>query len=146
MKILVVNGPNLGLLGKREPGVYGADTLEEIVDSLVALGGQLGVEVDAVQSNEEGQLITVVGESGNTYDGVLLNPAGYTHTSVALRDAVAACGVPCVEVHLSNVHARESFRHTSMTASVCIGQVLGFGPMSYLLALRGLVDYLRRKA
>ena len=80
MKILVVNGPNLGLLGKREPGVYGADTLEEIVDSLVALGGQLGVEVDAVQSNEEGQLITVVGESGNTYDGVLLNPAGYTHS------------------------------------------------------------------
>jgi len=144
MKILVVNGPNLGLLGKREPGFYGTDTLEDIVNSVVALGKELGVEIEAFQSNEEGELITVIGESGEKYDGVLFNPGGYTHTSVALRDAVTASGVPCVEVHLSNVHAREEFRHMSMIAPMCVGQVLGFGPTSYLLALRGLVDYLGR--
>jgi 3-dehydroquinate dehydratase-2 len=144
MKILVVNGPNLGLLGKREPGLYGTATLEDIVSSVVALGEELGVEIDTLQSNEEGALITAIGESGEKYDGVLFNPGGYTHTSVALRDAVTASGLPCVELHLSNVHAREEFRHISMIAPVCIGQVLGFGPASYLLALRGLVDYLGR--
>jgi len=144
MKILVINGPNLGLLGTREPDVYGAETLEEIVGRLVALGRDLGAEVDSFQSNEEGELVTAIGECRGKYDGLLFNPAAYTHTSVALRDALAVAGLPCVEVHLSNVHARESFRHTSMTAGLCIAQVMGFGPTSYLLALRGLVDYLNR--
>jgi 3-dehydroquinate dehydratase II len=143
MKILILNGPNLNLLGKREPGIYGRAGLEEIMGAARKKGRELGVVVEAFQSNDEGALITRIGGSAGTYGGIILNPAGYTHTSVALRDAVAACGVPCVEVHLSNIHAREDFRHTSLTAGVCLGQVMGFGGAGYELALEGLVGWLR---
>ena len=104
---------------------------------------KLGVETEVFQSNSEGDLVTRIGESAGEFDGIVINPAAYTHTSVALRDAIAATGLPCVEVHLSNVHAREPFRHVSMTAAVCIGQISGFGAMSYLLGLEGIVDYIR---
>ena len=111
----------------------------------MARGKELGVDVDSFQSNEEGVLLTRIGESSGQYDGMILNPAGYTHTSVVLRDALQACSIPCVEVHLSNIHAREDFRHTSLTAAACIGQISGFGETSYLLALEGLVSHLRTK-
>jgi 3-dehydroquinate dehydratase-2 len=145
MKILVLNGPNLNLLGTREPEVYGASTLDEAMDRVVARGRELGAEVDSFQSNEEGVLVTRIGEAHGTYDGLILNPAAYTHTSVALRDAVRASGLPCVEVHLSNIYARETFRHESLTAGVCIGQISGFGASSYILALVALVEHLRRE-
>lgn len=144
MKILVLNGPNLNLLGTREPGVYGAFTLAQIMDRLADHARTRQVEVDAFQSNVEGELVGRIGKARGVYDGIILNPAAYTHTSVALRDALQAVAVPCVEVHLSNVHAREPFRHTSMTAAACLGQIAGFGPMSYLLALDALVEYLSR--
>jgi len=144
MKILVLNGPNLNLLGKREPDVYGKESLEEIMARVAARGKELGVEVEVFQSNDEGTLITRVGESAGKYDGIIINPAGYTHTSVALRDAVQACKLPCVEVHLSNIHAREEFRRSSMIAAACVGQISGFGGASYVLALEGLAERLRR--
>ncbi|MBM4155060.1 MAG: type II 3-dehydroquinate dehydratase [Lentisphaerae bacterium] len=144
MKILVLNGPNLQLLGRREPDVYGRVTLAEIRRQLDRRARALKVSLDFLQSNVEGELVTAVGESAGRYDGVVFNPAAYTHTSVALHDAIKASGVPCVEVHLSNVAAREDFRRRSYTAPVCIGQVAGFGADSYLLALDGLVGYLRR--
>jgi len=143
MKILVLNGPNLNLLGKREPGIYGSQTLEDIMDAVVTRGKDLGVAVETFQSNEEGTLVTRLQECSGRYDGVILNPAGYTHTSVALRDAVLACDVPCVEVHLSNPHQREEFRHRSFTAGACVGQISGFGGTSYLLALQGLLELLK---
>ncbi len=146
MKILVVNGPNLGLLGQREPDVYGAVTLADIERDVTARATELDVELDTFQSNEEGVLVTKVGEAAGTYDGLIINPAAYTHTSVALRDAIKACGLPCVEVHLSNTHAREEFRHKSLTVAVCAGQVMGFGGKGYILALEGLVDLLRSDA
>jgi 3-dehydroquinate dehydratase-2 len=145
MKILVLNGPNLDLLGKREPGVYGSFTLEQIMARVQARGRELGVDVEWAQSNDEGALVTRVGRSGGAADGIVINPAAYTHTSVALRDAVSACGVPCVEVHLSNIHAREEFRHRSLTAGVCVGQISGFGEDSYVLGLEALVAHLRRR-
>lgn len=143
MKILVLNGPNLNLLGKREPDIYGSASLESIIEGVRARGRELGVEIESLQSNEEGVLVTRIGDSMGRYDGIVLNPAAYTHTSIALRDAIQACKVPCVEVHLSNVYAREEFRHRSVTAAVCIGQVAGFGGMSYILGLEGLVNYIR---
>ncbi len=146
MKILVVNGPNLGLLGQREPDVYGAETLADIEKNVTARAAALDMELDTFQSNEEGVLVTKIGEAVGTYDGLIINPAAYTHTSVALRDAIKACGLPCVEVHLSNTHAREEFRHTSLTVAVCVGQVMGFGGKGYILALEGLVDVLRSDA
>ena len=142
MKILVLNGPNLNLLGKREPETYGTTDLAGVVDAVVERGKQHGVEVEAFQSNEEGALITRIGASSGVVDGIIINPAGYTHTSVALRDAIQAVDVPCVEVHLSNIHGRESFRHESLTAGACIGQISGFGAASYVLALDALVDHL----
>lgn len=144
MKILVLNGPNLQLLGRREPDVYGRVTLAEIRRQLERRARELKASLDFLQSNVEGELVTAVGESAGRYDGVVFNPAAYTHTSVALHDAIKASGVPCVEVHLSNVSAREEFRRRSYTAPACIGQVAGFGADSYLLALEGLVGYLRR--
>jgi 3-dehydroquinate dehydratase II len=138
MKVLVVNGPNLNLLGQREPGVYGRMTLEEIIAKVAERGKELGAEVEAFQSNEEGALVTRLGQAAGQYDGIILNPAAYTHTSVALRDAIQACQVPCVEVHLSNIYAREAFRHTSLTAGACLGQISGFGADSYVLALEAL--------
>jgi 3-dehydroquinate dehydratase-2 len=146
MKILVVNGPNLDLLGAREPEVYGSDTLDAIMERLIRHGNRLGVEVEARQSNAESDMISLIGKAGSEFDGVIVNPAAYTHTSIALRDALTACSVPCVEVHLSNVHAREEFRHRNLTAGACLGQVQGFGPASYELALEGLVSHLRQES
>ena len=142
MKILVLNGPNLNLLGTREPDVYGNASLDDILARLKKRAKELGTEIVSFQSNDEGTLVTRIGESTGNYDGIIMNPAAYTHTSVALRDALLACRVPCVEVHLSNIHAREDFRHKSMTAAACIGQISGFGGSSYILALEALVEYL----
>jgi len=135
MKVLFLNGPNLNLLGKREPQVYGRTTLREIEEKVRNRARQLGCDIDFRQSNIEGELVTWIQESGEQCDAIVLNAAAYTHTSIAIRDAIAACGLPVVEVHLSNIHARESFRHTSMIAPVCKGQISGFGPDSYVLAL-----------
>ncbi|MCE9614164.1 MAG: type II 3-dehydroquinate dehydratase [Lentisphaerae bacterium] len=145
MKILVLNGPNLNLLGERQPEIYGRDGLGEILRQVRERAKALGVEVDDFQSNEEGALVTKIGESPRQYAGLIFNPAAYTHTSVALRDALDACRLPCVEVHLSNVHRREAFRHTSLTAAACVGQIMGFGARSYLLGLEALVGILREK-
>ena len=140
--ILVLHGPNLNLLGLREPEVYGKDTLADVNAQLEALSRELGVSVACRQSNHEGELIDWVHEARERFDGVLINPGGYTHTSVALRDAIAAIDKPCVEVHLSNVYKREAFRHQSLTAPVCVGSIMGFGLQSYLLGLRALASRL----
>lgn len=144
MKILVLHGPNLNLLGTREPSMYGVTTLEELDASLVRLGEELGVLIESRQSNMEGELVTWIQESKPQFDGLVFNPAAYTHTSIALRDAVVGVGIPMVEVHMSNIHRRESFRRRSYLASVALGQISGFGPQSYLLGLRALVDALQR--
>ena len=143
MKVLVLNGPNLDRLGVRQPDIYGTEGLAAIMDKVKARGEELGVEVDDFQSNAEGELVSRIGESGEHYDGLIFNPAAYTHTSVALRDALDACPLPCVEVHLSNVHSREAFRHKSVTAGACIGQIMGFRDRSYLLGLDALVSHLK---
>jgi len=142
MKILVLHGPNLNLLGIREPDKYGTKTLEEINALLEELASKLGVEIETFQSNTEGVLVEKIQTAMEDFDGILINPAAYTHTSVALRDAILAIDKPCVEVHLSNIHSREEFRQKSYLAPVCIGQISGFGHNSYTLGLQGLVDYL----
>lgn len=142
MKILVLHGPNLGLLGTREPEVYGSATLADVNRSLEALAAELGVSLECRQSDSEGELVSWIGSAREVFDGILINPAAYTHTSVALRDAISASGLPTVETHLSNTHAREAFRHASLTAPVCLGQIQGFGPQSYLLGLRALLSFL----
>jgi 3-dehydroquinate dehydratase-2 len=141
-RVLCLHGPNLNLLGQREPQHYGVSTLTEIDASLVALGRELGVQVECRQSNHEGALIDWIQQARGQFDALVFNPGGYTHTSVALRDAVAASGLPCVEVHLSNVYKREAFRHVSLLADVCVGRVVGFGPQSYALGLRAAVGLL----
>ncbi|MDX8394858.1 MAG: type II 3-dehydroquinate dehydratase [Mariprofundaceae bacterium] len=144
LSILVLNGPNLNLLGTREPGHYGVQTLADINQSLVSLGDQLGIEVTSQQSNHEGALVEFIHQAGSDgIDGIVINPAAYTHTSIALRDALLAVRIPFIEVHLSNIHKRESFRHTSLLADAATGIIAGFGPTSYTLALNGLTDYLR---
>lgn len=145
MRILVLNGPNLNLLGQREPDVYGGESLDSILDNVRGSAAGLGVDVDDVQSNDEGALVSAIQDAVGTYDGIIFNPAAYTHTSVALRDALQAVDVPCVEVHLSNTHAREEFRQRSLTAPACVGQMMGFGGHGYMLALEGLVAWIRRR-
>jgi len=143
IKILVLNGPNLSVLGKREPALYGAETLDDIIQGLRERAATLGVQMEQAQSNEEGVLVSRILASPEAFDGIIFNPAAYTHTSVALRDALQAVKVPCVEVHLTNTAAREGFRHVSLTAGACLGQIMGFGAMGYHLALIGLVQYLK---
>lgn len=143
MKILVLHGPNLNLLGTREPEVYGRATMEEIDGKLIEQGRAQGVEVRCRQSNHEGALIDALQEARTWAGGVVFNPGGYTHTSLALRDAISAISIPVVEVHLSNVYAREEFRHTSLISGVCKGKITGFGWRSYTLGLQALIEILR---
>jgi 3-dehydroquinate dehydratase-2 len=145
LHVLVLSGPNLQLLGTREPEIYGTETLAAIHERLVVRGNELGVRVTARQSNHEGTLCDWIGEARGTFDGLLLNAAAYTHTSLALFDALKAAHLPCVEVHLSNPEAREAYRHASRVAGACIGKVSGFGADSYVLALEGLVRWLGRR-
>ncbi len=146
LKILVLNGPNLNLLGTREPEVYGRETLDSIAQDMNACAETLaGVELEFFQSNAESDLITRIGATRGAYDGIIINPAALTHTSLGLADALKAVAdvIPAVEVHLSNTHAREEIRHTSLTAPACIGQIMGFKGESYILGLRALVRHLR---
>jgi 3-dehydroquinate dehydratase-2 len=140
--ILLLHGPNLNLLGTREPDVYGALTLAEINERIVTAGAAVGLEVRCLQSNHEGSLVDALQDAQTWAAGVILNPAAYTHTSVALRDAIAAIGIPVVEVHLSNVYAREEFRHKSLVSAVCKGKISGFGWHSYWLGLMALKEIL----
>ncbi len=143
MKILILHGPNLNLLGAREPEVYGAMTMNDINEKMITLGKELGAEIKCQQSNHEGALIDALHDARVWAGGVVFNPGGYTHTSVALRDAISAIVIPVIEVHLSNVYAREEFRHVSLVSAVCKGKVSGFGWRSYELGLRGLVDIIK---
>lgn len=142
MKILVLNGPNLNLLGTREPDKYGTMTLDDIKKFVFAEAEKLGIEVDFYQSNIEGELVNKIQDAKGVFDGIVINPAAYTHTSVAIRDAFLAVQIPSVEIHLSNVHAREEFRKTSMIAPVCVGQITGFQANSYKLGLIAIKDYI----
>ena len=143
MHLLLLNGPNLNLLGQREPGLYGADTLEAIEQRLSAEAGDLGVALTCFQSNHEGALVDRIHQARGQVDGILINAGAFTHTSVALRDSLLGVAIPYVELHLSNVHAREAFRHHSYLADQALGVISGFGPASYSLALQGLVTKLR---
>src|SRR5512139_2471705 len=143
MKILVIHGPNLNLLGKREPEIYGTFTLSDINDRLSTLAAELGVEVSFFQSNHEGELVQKIQDAMGVYQAIVINPGAYTHTSVALRDAIASTGIPTVEVHLSNIYRREEFRQHSFISGVAVGQITGFGPESYLLGLRAAVQKLK---
>lgn len=143
MKILVIHGPNLNLLGDREPEKYGTSTMEDINAAIGRSAKELAVEVEFFQSNCEGSLVSKIQEAKKNFDGILINPAAYTHTSIALRDAVMAVTKPCVEVHLSNIYSRESFRHHSFIAPVCVGQISGFGLDSYILGLKALVNHIK---
>ena len=140
MKILFLNGPNLNLLGTREPEVYGRTTLKDIEVKVRERAAKFGAEIDFRQTNAEGELVAWIQQSKGSCNVIVLNAAAYTHTSIALRDAISAVGVPTIEIHLSNVHAREEFRHKSLIASVCKGQILGFGADSYILAVEAAVN------
>ena len=140
MRILFLNGPNLNLLGEREPEIYGHTTLKEIEATVRAKAKQLGAKIDFRQTNHEGQLVDWIQEARAATDTIVLNAAAYTHTSLAIRDAIVASQVPVIEIHLSNVHAREAFRHKSLISSVCRGHISGFGPISYLLGLEAAVS------
>lgn len=142
-RILVIHGPNLNLLGRREPEIYGRTTLDEINTRLAALSAKLGLALDTFQSNHEGAIIDCIQQAAGVYDGLIINAAAFTHTSVAIRDALAMLKAPVIEVHLSNIHRREPFRHTSMMAAVVTGQILGLGAAGYALALRGLAELVR---
>ncbi|MFA7173588.1 MAG: type II 3-dehydroquinate dehydratase [Kiritimatiellia bacterium] len=145
MKILVANGPNLNLLGIREPAVYGSETLQAIQSMINEFAAEQSIEITHFQSNVEGELVNAIGAAKADVDGIVINPAAFTHTSVALRDAIVACGLPVVEVHISNTHQREGFRHTSLTAPVCVGQIMGFGGYGYILALQALIKRVKQK-
>ena len=141
LRLLVLHGPNLNLLGTREPSVYGQMSLPDIDKSITRRGGELGIAVQAKQSNIEGELVTWIQNARGHFDGIVINPAAYTHTSIAIRDAIAAVALPTVEVHLSNIYKRETFRQQSYVSGVAVAQVSGFGPSGYLLALRGLCEH-----
>ena len=143
-KILVLNGPNLNLLGKRQPEIYGKATLPDIENQVRALAKELGVEIDFRQSNSEAELVTWIQEAEGRFAALVINPAAYTHTSVAMRDAISAVGIPTVEIHLSNIHKREPFRHHSYIAEVAVGQIAGFGVNSYLLGLRAALGLIQK--
>ena len=145
MKILVIHGPNLQLLGKRQPTIYGTANLKTINADLQRLAKARKASLTIVQSNHEGQIVELIGSSKSRYDGLLINPAAYTHTSVAIRDAIEAADIPAVEVHLSNIYSREPFRHQSLIAPVCRGQVSGFGPASYHLGLEALLGIVKKR-
>ncbi len=143
MQVLVLHGPNLNMLGTREQAVYGTTSLESINTAISKLAKEEGIQVDIRQSNAEGDLVTWIQEAKQHFDAIVINPAAYTHTSVAIRDAIAAVAVPTVEVHLSNIHAREPFRTQSLTAGVALGQIAGFGPHSYLLAVQAVIRHVK---
>lgn len=143
MKILLINGANLNMLGIREPEKYGAKTLADIEELVINKGKELGAEVDVYQSNIEGEIVEKIQQARGVYDGILINAGGYTHTSVVIRDAISAVQIPTIEIHMTNIHTREEFRHTSLLSGVCKAIVAGFGEDSYILALEGLVKYLR---
>ncbi|MCC6544462.1 MAG: type II 3-dehydroquinate dehydratase [Nitrospirae bacterium] len=142
-KVLIIHGPNLNMLGRRETGVYGSASLDEINNTLRLYAKELDAEVSFFQSNSEGKLIDIIHEADGAYDAIIINPGGYTHSSIALRDAVAAVSIPTVEVHMSNIYGREEFRHHSYISPVAVGQISGFGVNSYLLGLRAAVDAVR---
>jgi len=143
MKILIIHGPNLNMLGKREPDIYGATTLEEINAALTSKAKGLGAEVTFFQSNSEGEIVSNIQDAMSKFEGVVINPGAYTHTSVAIRDAILSSGLPVVEVHISNIHKREDFRQKSFVSGVALGVISGFGVNSYMLGLSGLIDYLK---
>lgn len=140
MNVLFLNGPNLNLLGTRQPEIYGRTTLGDIEGVVKRRAGELGVQIEFRQSNHEGELVTWIQGARGFFNAIVLNAAAYTHTSVAIRDAISACDVPVIEIHLSNIHAREEFRHRSMIAPVCRGQISGFGVLSYILGLEAAVN------
>ena len=139
MHILIIHGPNLNMLGRREPDIYGTFTLEDINGRLAALAKELGTDISFFQSNHEGELVQKIQDAMGIYDALVINPGAYTHTSVALRDAIASTGIPTIEAHISNIYRREEFRKHSYISGVAVGQITGFGPDSYLLALRAAV-------
>ena len=143
VKILLINGANLNMLGQREPEKYGTVSLADIEKSVISKGRDLGAEVDVWQSNHEGEIVDKIQSAKGQYDGILINAGGYTHTSVVIRDAISSVQIPAVEIHMTNIHAREEFRHTSLLSGVCIAQVVGFKEQSYLLALEGLIKTLK---
>ncbi|MBA2173628.1 type II 3-dehydroquinate dehydratase [Halobacillus locisalis] len=144
-RLFLLNGPNINLLGKREPGTYGHASLDDVVRLVSDTAAEKGYDVVAYQSNHEGDLVDYIQQAGEEADGIIINPAAYTHTSVAIRDAISAIHPPVIEVHISNVHSRESFRHQSLSAPVCDGQVVGFGIDGYRLAALGLIEKLERR-
>ena len=144
MRILIINGPNLNLLGEREPDQYGSKTLAQINEEIKEFALSKNVEVEFFQSNVEGEIVTAIQNAKNDFDGIIINPAAYTHTSVAIRDAILGTKIPAVEVHLSNVYSREEFRQTTYTAGVCIGQIAGFGEYGYHLSILALLKVLAK--
>lgn len=142
MKILVINGANLNMLGIREPDKYGSMTLKDIEKELYSYSFELGIDIETFQSNHEGELIEKIHDAKNNCEGIIINAGAYTHTSIAIRDAISAIEIPVIEVHITNIYKREQFRHHSYLASVCIGQISGFGINSYKLGLKAMIDYL----
>ena len=144
MKVLILNGPNLNMLGIREPEKYGSETLTSIEKELFAYSFELGIDIETFQSNSEGEIIDKIQKTIGIFDGIIINPGGYTHTSVAIRDAIASVNAPCVEIHMTNIYSREEFRHKSLISPVCVGQISGFGKNSYKLGLKALSEYLQK--
>ncbi len=143
-KVLLIHGPNLNLLGQREPDVYGKVTIEEINRDVKKEAAKEDITIKIMQSNHEGEIVDAIGKAKDNFEGIIINPAAYTHTSIAIRDAISAAGIPAVEVHLSNIYSREEFRHTSLVAPVALGQISGFGKYSYILAVKAIAKTLKK--